>query len=48
MASFSITTLLAFKRWADQQTLAAIATIDDSLYAEQKNNDQVDESYLCC
>ena len=36
MASFSISTLLAFKRWADQQTLAAIATIDDSLYAEQK------------
>lgn len=36
MASLCISTLLSFKRWADQQTLAAIATIDDSLYAEQK------------
>ena len=36
MASLCISTLLSFKRWADQQTLAAIGTIDDSLYAEQK------------
>ncbi|MBT0723381.1 diguanylate cyclase [Rosenbergiella sp. S61] len=36
MALPCLSTLLSFKRWADQQTLAAIATIDDRQYAEQK------------
>lgn len=36
MMTLDITTLLSFKRWADQLTLKAIATIDDAQYAEQK------------
>jgi len=32
----SLPTLIAFKGWADQQTLSAIANINDPQYAEQK------------